>query len=114
MNEGHTEKEIRTIAFAAVIIGNILLILTNLSKTRCAFSAVIKKNYTLTAIVLVAFITLLVILTIPTLNIIFTLEFPGYRHLVLPLIGSLVILGILETIKYVRSYHVLHRLTHKP
>ncbi|MDD1463712.1 cation-translocating P-type ATPase C-terminal domain-containing protein, partial [Dolichospermum sp. ST_sed2] len=33
LDEGHTEKEIRAIAFSALIIGNISLILTDLSKT---------------------------------------------------------------------------------
>ena len=43
--EGHTEGEVRAIAFSALITGNIILILTNLSKTRTAVAGAGREKY---------------------------------------------------------------------
>jgi len=102
MKEGHTEAEVRAIAFSALITGNIFLILTNLSKTRTALSVLAEKNMALVIILLSAFIMLLLILFIPALQQIFSFEFPGYKHFISSFTGSLLVLVLLEGLKYFR------------
>ncbi len=102
IHEGHTEGEVRAIAFSALITGNIFLILTNLSKTRTVIAVLAEKNTALLFILLSALIMLQLILFIPGLQQIFSLDYPGLGHFIPSLIGSVLILVILESIKYFR------------
>lgn len=45
LHEGHNEGEVRAIAFSALIVGNIFLILTSLSKTRNIISVLSEKYF---------------------------------------------------------------------
>lgn len=100
--EGHTEGEVRAIAFSALITGNIMLILTNLSKTRTAVAVLAEKNIALLIILLSAFIMLQLILFIPGLRRIFSFDYPGVDHFIPSFIGATLVLVILETVKYFR------------
>lgn len=103
VNEGHTEGEVRVIAFSALIIGNIFLILTSLSNTRTFFSVIAEKNVAVLIILSVATALLLLIISIPSLQEIFSFEFPGYRHFISSLLGATVMLVILEALKIFRN-----------
>ncbi|MBI3140216.1 MAG: cation-translocating P-type ATPase [Sphingobacteriales bacterium] len=103
LQEGHTEGEVRAIAFSALITGNIFLILTQLSKTRNVSAVLAEKNYILIFILLSAFIMLLLTLFVPALRQVFSFAFPGTRHFIPSLAGSLLVLTLLETIKISRS-----------
>ena len=100
MYEGHTEGEVRAIAFSALITGNIFLILTNLSMTRNILAVIAEKNMALLFILLFAFIMLLLTLFVPALQQIFSFEFPGYKHFISSFSGAIGLLLILEGIKY--------------
>lgn len=102
IHEGHTEGEVRAIAFSALITGNIFLILTNLSRTRTAFAVLTEKNTALLVILFSAFIMLQLILFIPGLRKVFSFGYPGVGHFISSLIGSVSVLLILEAIKYIR------------
>ncbi len=109
INEGHTEGEVRAIAFSSLIIGNLFLILTNLSKSRNFLNVLTEKNWALWIILSVAVIMLLLIISIPILQQIFSFEFPGYRHFVSSLIGTGSILLILETTKYFKNKQIYNK-----
>jgi Ca2+-transporting ATPase len=98
--EGHTVGEIRAITFSALIIGNIFLILTNLSKTRSFLSALFEKNISLIFILSLATGLLLAINFIPSLSALFGFENPGYWHFVPSIISACLLLITLELIKY--------------
>jgi Ca2+-transporting ATPase len=98
--EGHTEKEIRAIVFSALIVGNVFLILTSLSSTRSFISTVLEKNVALLTIVLIAITVLFLVLTVPSLQAIFSFEFPGFAHFIPAVASAGVMLVILEAIKY--------------
>jgi Ca2+-transporting ATPase len=100
IREGHSDGEVRAIAFSSLIIGNIFLILANLSKTRSFISVIIERNISVILILSFAFIILLLIISIPSLQRIFSFEFPGYRHFIPSIIGAFAILLIYEAIKY--------------
>jgi P-type Ca2+ transporter type 2C len=102
IHEGHTDGEVRAIAFSTLITGNIFLILTNLSKTRTAISALAEKNAALLVILFTAFIMLQLILFIPGLRKLFSFEYPGMAHFLPSVLGSVLVLIILEAIKYFR------------
>ena len=101
-HEGHTEPEIRAIAFSSLIIGNIILILTNLSKTRSVWHTLAEFNKTVLIIIFGAALMLWLIITIPSLQTVFSFSFPGYSHFVPALIGASVMLAILESVKLLR------------
>jgi Ca2+-transporting ATPase len=103
LNEGHTEGEVRAIAFSALIIGNVFLILTDLSKTRSFISVFKERNFAAISILLAALTMLIVIISVPGLQSVFSFEFPGYRHFIPAIVASCMILSILESIKYFRS-----------
>lgn len=111
IHEGHTNEEVRAITFSSLVIGNVFLILTNLSKTRNFIKVITEKNWALWIILSLAIIMLLLIISIPFLRQIFSFGFPGYRHFVSSLIGASLVLLILETVKYLKNRKTLE--THK-
>jgi len=102
LQEGHTDGEIRSIAFSALIIGNFILILTNLSKTRSVLSVILERNVAAMIILTSSAILLVAILLVPYLQDVFSFEFPGYVHFLPSLIGASAILVVMESIKYFR------------
>lgn len=102
IREGHSDGEVRAIAFSALIIGNIFLILTNLSKTRIFTSILTEPNVAAILILAGAFILLLITIYVPALRGLFRFEFPGYAHFVPSLIGSFAMLLLLESIKFAK------------
>jgi Ca2+-transporting ATPase len=102
-NEGHTGGEIRAITFSTLLIGNIVLTLTNLSKTRNFISVIREGNRSAMLILSGAIIMLFAVISNPALQYTFSFEFPGYSHFVPALIGAGSILLILELIKFFRG-----------
>ena len=103
IHEGHTNEEVRAIAFSSLVIGNVFLILTNLSKTRNIFKVMTEKNWAVWILISIAIMMMLLIISIPFLQQIFSLEFPGYRHFVSSLMGAVSVLMVLETVKYLKN-----------
>jgi Ca2+-transporting ATPase len=101
-HEGHSEGEVRAIAFSSLIIGNVFLILTDLSKTRGFLSVFTERNYAAIFILLAAVSLLFAVISIPGLQQLFGFEFPGYQHFIPSLLGATVLLVILEVLKYYR------------
>lgn len=106
INEGHSELETRAISFSALIIGNIFLILSNLSKTRSAFSVLKENNKSLIFIIFSAVLMLLLTLNIPYLQILFSFQNPGTYHFLISILGASIMLLVLELIKYFNNKHL--------
>lgn len=103
IQEGHTNEEVRAIAFSSLIIGNIFLILTSLSKTRNVVSVLLEKNIAVITIIVIALTLLLLIISVPTLQQIFSFEFPGFKHFISSLTGAAIILLIFESYKLLKT-----------
>lgn len=103
INEGHSAGEVRAITFSSLIIGNIFLILNNLSKTRSFISTLMEKNKAVIIILSASFLMLIMIISIPSLQQIFKFEFPGYQHFTTSIIGAFVLLIVLEIIKFLKN-----------
>jgi len=99
IQEGHTEAEVRAIAFSALIIGNVFLILSTLSKSRSVFTVISLSNPAVIIIICAAILMLCVTVYIPFLQQIFNFSYPGYQHFVFSLIGASVMLFALEIFK---------------
>ena len=99
INEGHSDGEIRAIAFSSLIVGNVFLILTTLSRSRSAWAVLLEKNRALLIILLAASALLLIVLAFPAMRHLFAFENPGASHFVSAGIGALLLLLILETAK---------------
>lgn len=103
IQEGHTEGEVRAIAFSSLIIGNIFLILTSLSKTRNFISVLMEKNVAVILIVGIALTLLFLIISVPALQQIFSFQFPGFKHFISSLTGAIIILLIFELFKFFKN-----------
>jgi Ca2+-transporting ATPase len=103
LDEGHTDGEVRAIAFTSLIAGNIMLILTSLSKSRSFLSVFREKNLAALFILFAALIMLFLIISVPSLQNIFSFEFPGYAHFIPSIVGTLFILTSLEIVKFYRN-----------
>lgn len=103
LNEGHTDGEVRAITFSALIVGNIFLILSDLSKTRTFISVFQEKNHTASIILLSSVIMLVLSISVPGLQKTFNFEFPGYRHFLSSFTGAVLMLLILEALKFTKS-----------
>ncbi|MDP3354182.1 MAG: cation-translocating P-type ATPase [Flavobacteriaceae bacterium] len=103
IDEGHSDGEVRAITFSSLIIGNIFLILNNLSNTRSLYSTIMEKNIAVIIILSSSFLMLLLIISIPYLQQIFKFEFPEYQHFLTSIIGAFILLIILEIFKFIKN-----------
>jgi len=99
IHEGHSEGEVRAIAFSTLIIGNIFLILTDLSRTRFFISVFAERSKVTLIILGIAVSLLLAALGIPALNFIFNFEYPGMTHFLPAFAAAGTMLLILEGMK---------------
>jgi Ca2+-transporting ATPase len=102
MQEGHTEGEIRAIAFTSLIIGNIFLILTTLSKTRNVIEVLFEDNISLKIILFVAITMMFLLISVTYLRDLFSFEYPGFKHFYLAIGGGFALLFLMEMYKYVQ------------
>jgi len=106
IKEGHKEGEIRAIAFSSLIVGNIFLILANLSNTRPFWSVFTEGNYAALSILFSAVILLLIVISIPQLQHLFSFAYPGYSHFIISVCGASVVLIGLEVIKFFKRRRI--------
>ena len=102
INEGHSEGEIRSIAFSSLITGNLFLILTTLSKTRNACAVLKERNTALLVILCAAAAMMIVLISVPYLRHAFNFGYPGIGHFLVSLGAALIMLLVLEVLKYAR------------
>jgi Ca2+-transporting ATPase len=103
IHESHSDEEVRTIAFSALIIGNVFLILSSLSDTRNFIVVLREKNIAVLVIATIALAILFLAVAVPVFSTLFSFEFPGYVHLVISVVGAAALLIILELIKAQRN-----------
>lgn len=103
IDEGHTEGEVRAIAFSSLIVGNIFLILTSLSKTKSFISVMMEKNWAVLVILISAFTLLIMAISVPAFQHLFSFQFPGFRHFISSVTGATMILMIFESIKVLKK-----------
>jgi len=103
LKQGHTDEAVRAIAFSALVLGNVFLILTNLSKTRNFIKVITERNWAVWILLSIAIVMLILIISVPFLQQLFNFEFPGIMHFVPSIFGAISILIILELVKFVKN-----------
>jgi Ca2+-transporting ATPase len=98
---GYQEDEIRGITFTALIMGNVVMILSNLSKTRSFIAVILEKNISTSLIISLALILNALILFIPILQELFKVQTPDVKGFIAPVIGALSILAMFELTKLI-------------
>jgi Ca2+-transporting ATPase len=104
IREGLDETEVRTIAFSTLILGNVFLILTDLSKTRSVFWLFKERNGVAFLVLGVSVMLLALILWIPVLRSAFKFTIPVFLHFLPALIGPILLLLVLEGLKFLKIY----------
>lgn len=99
IEEGHSEGEVRAITFTSLIIGNIFLILTDLSNTRSFLWVFRGKNKAALILPSIAFVVLLLVLNTKPGQVIFNFDHPGHFHFIPSLVGAGSLLLLIEFIK---------------
>jgi Ca2+-transporting ATPase len=100
LGEGHTDTEVRAIAFTSLVLINIALIVTLLSKSRSFWEVLQEHNPSLRIILSVALGLLIALLYFPGAQAFFKFHNPGWIHFVPAVGGCFFVLAILETIKW--------------
>lgn len=100
--KGLNEEELRGISFTTLIIGNLFLILSKLSKTRSFLYIVASKNWASKLILILAVLSMTVVLMVPGMSQLFNVAYPGMGYMLIALASATVMLIILELIKLVR------------
>lgn len=94
--------EIRSIVLSSLILGNLALILSSLTKTRSFIEVIKENNKTIMLLFTLALLLLISVITIPGLNTIFKLSYPGLKHFIPAFVSSAGLLLTLEAIKLYR------------
>ena len=103
LNEGHSDAEVRAIAFSTLIVGNVFLILSSLSTTRSFFSVLREKNWVVMLFPLSALIMLASVLGLGFLSELFNMQWPGWKHFLPVFWGAMLLLLVLEVMKGIRG-----------
>ena len=102
LEHGKSTEELRAIAYFTLVLGNIFLIFSKLSYTRTFAASLFGHNRSARIILLVALSVLFFIMSVPGVKDLFKMDIPAPKDLIAGAIFSLIMLGILETIKLVR------------
>lgn len=100
IGEGHSEGESRAIAFTSLILCNVGFILSSLSRTRNVFQVLGEKNPAVKIILGFAVSILILIMVVPSVRSLFGFDVPDWHHFIPSLAGSLLVIGILEILKF--------------
>lgn len=103
-NSQLNNNEQRTLVFTTLILGNIFLILSSLSKTRHLIDIIKEKNLSLILILSLACLVLMLSLSVPFIRDVFYFETPVRTHFILPLASAFSLFMLLEAIKIGRLW----------
>jgi Ca2+-transporting ATPase len=104
ISKGYSEGEVRAISFTSLIIGNIFLIMTNLSQSHSFIHVLFSKNMAVKLILGGAISLLILINAIPGMREVFSFEKVGYTSLLPAVFSGLFMLFILEMVKLARNH----------
>jgi Ca2+-transporting ATPase len=101
-NEGHSDEQLRSIVFIALISSNLLMVMSKLSMTRSIFSIFSNKNKSAKFILLSAILLMIGVFALPGVASLFHMKYPGNLHLFYALSTSVGFIFCLEMLKVVR------------
>jgi Ca2+-transporting ATPase len=105
--EGHSETQLRSITFIALVSGNLLLVMSKLSMTRSIFSIITSKNKAAKFIFLFAIILMITVFIVPSISAMFHMSYPGHLHVLYALLTALIFTVCIEALKAIRRSRIL-------
>lgn len=103
VQERHAIEDVRSISFASLVMGNVFLILTNLSKSKNVFQVIVEKNWAVWIILIATSCLLYLLIAVPYLRNIFKFGNPAIIHFVPSFAGAFSVLLILEIVKFIKN-----------
>lgn len=100
---GDQVEHSRSLTLTALVLGNLALILSNLSSSRYAIDIFKENNKTIMLLFTAALLMLLAIISLSPLQQIFKLSHPGYAYFLPAIIGAAALLLILELLKWMKN-----------
>jgi Ca2+-transporting ATPase len=104
--EGHSEGEVRLLAFSALILGINIMIVSGLSDTRSFFTELFTLGRAPGLILSSSLLMFGAIIWLPSLRSFFGFQLPTFRHFIIIGFAALIFLGLIESYKFIRKYHV--------
>lgn len=101
-NDGHSDEQLRSIAFIALIGSNLLMVMSKLSLSRSIFSIFSNKNKAAKFLLLSAILLMIGVFAVPGVAPFFHMKYPGNLHVLYALSTSLGFTFCLELLKTVR------------
>jgi Ca2+-transporting ATPase len=98
-HEGHSESQLRSITFIALVSGNLLLVMSKLSMSRSIFSTLTSKNKAAKFIFLFAILLMVSVFMIPSVSNMFHMTYPGHIHVLFALLTALIFTIFIEVFK---------------
>ncbi len=99
---GHTEEQLRSITFMALVASNLLMVLSKLSMSRSILYSFTSKNKSAKFIILAAVFLMIIVFCVPGIGALFHMTYPGHLHAVYALCAALVFTICLEILKVIR------------
>ena len=100
---GNQVEYSRSLTLTALVLGNLALILSNLSISRYAIDIFKENNKTIMLLFTLAILLLFAIISLPPLQHIFELSYPDYRYFTPAITGAAALLLVLELIKWLKN-----------
>ena len=104
--EGHSEGEVRLLAFSALILGINIMIVSGLSDSRSFFTELFTLGRAPSLILSSSLLMFGAIIWLPSLRSFFGFQLPAFRHFIIIGFAALIFLGLIESYKFIRKYHV--------
>ena len=104
-SQGHSEGEVRALAFSGLVLGMNILIISGLSDSRSFFAEIFTLGKAPVLILSASWLILFLILWLPAMQVFFGFEIPAIRHFAPVPLVSLLFLGLIESFKTIKKFH---------
>ncbi|MFN5633497.1 MAG: cation-translocating P-type ATPase [Flavobacteriia bacterium] len=104
--EGHSESQLRSIAFIALVSCNLLLVMSKLSMSRSIFSIITSTNTSAKFIFLLALLLMITVFLVPSISTMFHMTYPGHIHVLYALLTAVIFTVCIEALKAIRRNRI--------
>jgi Ca2+-transporting ATPase len=101
-NRGHSESQLRSITFIALVSGNLLMVMSKLSMSRSIFTSFMRQNKVAKFIFLFAILLMIIVFSVPSFRNMFHMSYPGHLHVFYALVTAMIFTVCIEILKIFR------------
>ncbi len=103
--EGHSDGEVRVLAFSTLILCINIMIVSGLSDSRSFFAELFSLGRAPALILSSSLLVFAAIVYLPSLQLFFSFQLPQIRHFIIITVLAFVYLILIESFKTIRKYH---------